>query len=312
MAGIEVRQVAGRIGAEVTGADLSAAGPREAAVIRRAVLEHKVVFLRGQDLDHAAQVRFARLLGPLLARQRPQSGEDLDGHPEVWTISPHRDQAAHGLDLEGLYRMRRVGAHAGWHTDLSDSVNPPAISVLRAEVVPDAGGDTQWTSLAAAYAGLSEPVRRLADGLSAEHSFFAGYQMNRHDPADARIIELVGTPKAAVHPVVAVHPETGERLLFVNPARTLRVIGMDPPESRRVLAMLFEQATRFDYTVRWAWQPGDVAIWDNRATAHLGPGDFGGQPRVMHRVTVAGDRLAGPSGIASQLLSGGELAAVAS
>src|SRR5205807_3539927 len=122
-------------------------------------------------------VAFAAQFGELISRPRPQGGDGLDEFPQVWTISPQADIDAYGLDHEALYRARRVSAIAGWHTDLSTAVNPPAASVLRAEAVPSFGGDTQWTSLTAAYAGLSEPVRRLADRLTAEHTFFAGYQM---------------------------------------------------------------------------------------------------------------------------------------
>jgi len=309
--GLTIRKLAGHIGAEIEGADLSAPDPQAAAAIWEAMLAHKVVFVRGQHLGHAGQVAFARQFGQLLARQRPQSGGGLDEFREVWTISPQADLAAYGLDHEALYRQRRTGAHAGWHTDLSDSVNPPAASVLRAESVPSWGGDTQWVNLAAAYAGLSGPVQRLADRIAAEHTFLAGYQMIASDPGDASVLAMIGpSPKAAVHPVVAVHPETGEKVLFVNPARTRRVIGLAPPESSRVLAMLFEQATRSEYTVRFRWQPGDIALWDNRATAHLGPGDADGQTRVMHRVTIAGTRLTGPSGFTSQLIAGSELVPV--
>jgi alpha-ketoglutarate-dependent sulfate ester dioxygenase len=310
VAGIEIRRIAGHIGAEVTGADLSVPDADVAAAAWRAMLEHKVVFFRGQHLDHAAHVAFARRLGPLLARHGTRSDGGLDAWPEVLTISPQADQAAFGLDYEGLFRKRRVHAQAGWHTDMTNYVNPPAASVLRAGTVPELGGDTQWVNLAAAYAGLSGPVQRLADGLSAEHDHWSGYQMRPDDPADAQAMATVGgDPHAAVHPVVAVHPETGERALFVSPARIRRIIGLDPPESRHVLGILVEQATRPEYTVRWRWEPGDVALWDNRATAHVGPGDFDGQPRVMYRVTIAGGRPVGPDGFTSQIVTGRELAA---
>jgi taurine dioxygenase len=219
-AGMTVEPVAGHIGAEITGADLSR--PLDAAAVAGiwdAVLAHQVVFFRGQDLDHAGQVAFARQFGELIARPRPQGGDGLDQFPQVWTISPPADLEAYGLDHEALYRARRVSAITGWRTDLSTAVNPPAASVFRAEQVPSYGGDTQWTSLTAAYAGLSEPVQRLADRLTAEHTFFAGCQMIPGDPADAQILGMVNRdPQAAVHPVVRVHPETGRRALFVNPA----------------------------------------------------------------------------------------------
>jgi len=313
-AGMTVEPVAGHIGADISGVDLS--GPLDEATVAgiwAAVLAYQVVFFRGQSLDHAGQVAFARRFGELISRPRPQGGDGFDEFPQVWTISPEADLDAYGLDHEALYRARRVSAIAGWHTDLSTAVNPPAASVLRADQVPSFGGDTQWTSLTAAYAGLSGPIQKLADGLTAEHTFFAGYQMMPADPADAGILAMVNRdPQAAVHPVVRVHPETGQRVLFVNPARTHRIIGMEPPQSRRLLDLFFEQVTRAEYTVRFRWEPGSVAFWDNRATAHLGPGDAGpsGEPRVMHRVSVLGDIPAGPGGFVSQVITGRPLAAL--
>jgi taurine dioxygenase len=184
--------------------------------------------------------------------------------------------------------------------------------VLRAEIMPEHGGDTQWTNLEAAYRGLPGPLRAFVDGLQAEHSFFAAYSMSPYHPIDRQILDQVGQePQVAVHPVVRVHPETGERSLFVNPARVARIVDLTPAESRHVLDLLFTEVTRPEYTVRWSWSAGDVAFWDNRSTAHLGIGDYAhtGQPRRLHRVTLLGDVPVGPDGRASRQVVGRTLTA---
>ncbi|MFI0742763.1 TauD/TfdA dioxygenase family protein [Streptomyces sp. NPDC021100] len=308
---LEVARVAGHLGAEVRGVDLSR--PMSAATveaIRQALEEHQVLFFRAQRLDHAQQVAFAARFGPLLARARPQSGGELDAFPQVWTISPQEDQAAYGFDHEEHYRSRQRQGISGWHTDLSDAVNPPAASVLRAEILPSHGGDTQWTSLTAAYAGLPPALQRFVDGLQAEHTFFSAYDMSPHDERDKAIMDAVGTPRAAVHPVVRVLPTSGRKALFINPARVRRIINLTPAESRHLLELLFREVTRPEYTVRLRWEPGTVAFWDNRSTAHIGVGDYAhlGQPRRMHRVTLHGDKPVGPDGFVSRALAGAELA----
>ncbi|MEV4872805.1 TauD/TfdA dioxygenase family protein [Streptomyces syringium] len=307
---MQVMRVAGHLGAEVQGVDLSR--PMTAAVveaIRAALEEHQVLFFRAQRLDHAQQVAFAAQFGRLLARARPQSGGELDAFPQVWTISPEADEAAWGFDHEEHYRSRQRQGIGGWHTDLSDAVNPPAASVLRADVLPSHGGDTQWTSLTAAYEGLPPELQRFVDGLQAEHSFFAAYDMNPHDERDKAILDVVGEPRAALHPVVRVLPASGRKALFINPARVRRIVNLTPAESRHLLELLFQEVTRPEYTVRWRWEVGDVAIWDNRSTAHVGVGDYAhlGQPRIMHRVTLHGEKPIGPGGFVSRALAGSTL-----
>jgi taurine dioxygenase len=305
---LDVRRVAGYAGAEIHGLDLSA--PAEADVvagIRAAVLAHKVVFIRDQRVDHARHVELGRAFGELTRRPHPHRGLHPEGFPEILTIDPQEEDARYGRDFEERYRQKWTSYTAGWHTDLTPAVNPPALSILRAEIVPPYGGDTQWTNLAAAYAGLSEQLRRLVDGLRAEHAFFAGCQMLQHDVEDAAVLALNREhPLVSVHPVVRVHPETGERALFVNPASTARVVGLTTVESRYLLDLLFEQITRPEYTVRFRWMAGDIAIWDNRATAHLAATDLAhlDGPRRMHRVTVLGDRPTGPDGYTSEVVAG--------
>jgi taurine dioxygenase len=310
---LTVSRLAGQIGAVATGVDLTQELDRATLrTIHHAVLDHKVVFFPAQhDLDHAAQIAFAARFGEPIPRARPQQGGELDAFPQIWTISPQADIDAYGIDHEQHYRSRHITGISGWHTDLSTAVNPPKMSVLRAAVIPSHGGDTQWTNLEAAYAGLPAPLQALADRLEAEHDFFAAYDMRPHDPTDAAILDQVGDPPIAVHPVVSVHPETRRRALFVNPARVSRILEASPRESRHLLGLWFQEVTRPEYTVRWAWSSGDVAIWDNRSTAHLGIGDYThtGEPRRLHRVTLLGDTIAGPQGQRSRAVSGRVLAA---
>jgi len=170
--------------------------------------------------------------------------------------------------------------------------------------VPEFGGDTTWTNLVAACQGLSEPLRRLADGLTAQHRFLAGYQPAAEDGPLAQRVNA--NLLVSNHPVVRVHPEPGEKALFVNPGFTDHILGVSAVESRRILDLFYEQIARPDYTVRFGWEPGSVAFWDNRATAHLGPTDLGhlNVERVLHRVTLIGDRPVGPTGFTSEIVEG--------
>lgn len=155
--------------------------------------------------------------------------------------------------------------------------------------MPPYGGDTTWSNLAVAYAGLSAPVRAFVDTLRAEHRLGVGYQSRAGD--DAYVRHLLDRQIATDHPLVRAHPETGERVLFVNGYYIEQILGVSRPESRALLDMLLEQATRPEYTVRFRWEAGSVAFWDNRATIHLAPSDTAhlDHPRVMHRVMLAGD-----------------------
>ncbi|WP_432156977.1 TauD/TfdA dioxygenase family protein [Streptomyces sp. bgisy153] len=302
---LEVRPAAGHIGAEIGGVDL--AGPLDdatVAAIRAAVLRWKVVFFRGQELDHAAHVAFARRFGEpvVLGRRGGASPADV---PEVETTADRLELGGRfGMEHEEWLRRRRHTLLRGWHCDHGARVDPPAATVLRAETVPPYGGDTTWANLAAAYAGLSEPVRRFVDGLRAEHRLGVGYQARPGD--DAYLRHLLDHQVASVHPLVRIHPETGERILYVNGYYVEQIAGLSRPESRAVLDMLLEQAVRPEYTVRFRWEPGSVAFWDNRATIHLAPADTTrlDAPRIMHRVMLAGDVPVGVDGSPSEPLVG--------
>ncbi len=305
---LAVRQIAGHIGAEISGVDLSQElSAQVIGDIRSALLEHKVIFFRGQDVSHAQHIAFARRFGDLTRRPAPHTGLHPDGHPEILTIDPQEEDDRYGVDFEEKYRQRWTSYRGGWHSDLTPAVNPPAASILRAEKVPSFGGDTHWTNLEAAYEGLSDGLKSFVDTLRAEHCFFAGCQMLQHDADDRAVLNLnVEHPLASVHPVVRVHPETGKRSLFVNPASTNRIIGFTPVESKYLLDLLVDQITRPEYTVRFRWEQGDIAFWDNRSTAHLAAVDTNhlGQARRMHRVTILGDRPLGPDGFVSEVVAG--------
>jgi taurine dioxygenase len=309
MSVLTIKRVAGHIGAEITGVDLAhPLDPATAEEIRRALLAHKVVFFRGQTLDHAAQIAFARQFGEL-THAHPHEDAPPEDFPQILTIDPRRYEERYGDNYRELYRKRQYSYYSGWHTDVTAAVNPPAASILRAETVPEFGGDTQWTNLVAAYEGLSKPLRDFVDGLRAEHRFLAGYQTSDED---GKLVKRINDNLlVSVHPVVRVHPETGERALFVNPGFTDRVVGLSALESRRVLELLYEQITRPEYTVRFRWQPGSLAFWDNRATAHLAPSDLDhlDVQRTLHRVTLIGDRPVGPDGFVSEIVAGREFTA---
>ncbi len=300
-----VHPLSGHTGAEIRGIDISrplSAGALD--VVSDALHRWKVVFFRDQSLDHAAQIAFARQFGDL-TYAHPYDDDPPDGHPEIYTVDPERFAAQYGFEGDAAARLRRRYSYTNdWHTDVTAAVNPPAASVLRADVVPEFGGDTTFTNLVAAYEGLSAPVQRFVDGLDAEHRY--GASLGRKGAIGGGNGVTQRNPLVARHPVVRVHPETGERGLFVNDGFTSRIVGVRPEESRRILDLLFAHATKPEYTVRFRWEPGSVAFWDNRVTSHLGPQDIDhlDVPRTLHRVTLIGEVPVGVDGRTSQLVHG--------
>ncbi|MFC1434718.1 TauD/TfdA dioxygenase family protein [Streptacidiphilus sp. N1-3] len=300
---LTVRQVAGHIGADINGVDLAQPlAEGEVQQIREALQRHKVVFFRGQQLDHAAQIAFARQFGEL-TYAHPHDDTPPEDHPEIFTIDPTRFEERYGKGFREEYRKRQYSYFDGWHTDVTAAVNPPAGSILRAERVPEVGGDTTWTNLVAAYQGLSAPVRAFVDTLRAEHRYGGSGRVAGDSEYARRINDNL---LVAIHPVVRVHPETGERALFVNPGFTSHIVDVTPSESKQILDLLYAEITRPEYTVRLRWEAGHVAFWDNRATAHLAPRDLEhlDVERRLHRVTLIGDLPVGPDGRSSDLVAG--------
>ena len=302
-AAVGVRPVAGHIGADITEVDISRPlTPEQVAAVRDALYRYKVIFFRGQHLDHASQIAFGRQFGEL-TYAHPHDEAPPQDYPEIFTVDPRRYEQRYGEGFHAENRRRQYSYFTGWHTDVTAAVNPPAGSILRAEVVPEIGGDTTWANLVAAYEGLSGTVKAFVETLRAEHRY-GGPDGPRGDSAYAR--RLNDNLLVAIHPVVRVHPVTGEKALFVNPGFTSHVVGVTARESKAVLDLLYAEITRPEYTVRLRWEPGTVAFWDNRATAHLAPRDIEhlDLQRTLHRVTLVGDVPVGPDGRESELVAG--------
>jgi taurine dioxygenase len=277
---IEVRPLTGTLGAELSGVDLSAAPSDEVvAEIRAALLRYGVVCLRDQKLSREGQLAFARRLG------EPEVHPIADGmseHPEIIRVlKPAGESAYFGTS---------------WHSDNSFFEKPSAITVLYGESVPPHGGDTLYASMERALETLSEPVRRFLAPLRAVHSASRAYDPRTTGEAKYRgETAITYTYSDSIHdevehPVVRTHPETGRESLYVNPMFTQRIVGLTPSESGALLEMLYAHATRPEFTFRLSWQPGTLAIWDNRCLQHYAIDDYQGFERIMYRVTIQGTR----------------------
>ncbi|HTO07994.1 MAG TPA: TauD/TfdA family dioxygenase [Myxococcota bacterium] len=286
---IEVIPVAGRIGAEVRGVDLSA-DVHEGVIelVREALLRRKVLFFRDQRLDAASQQRFARRFGPVTS-----------AHPTVPGVREHPNV----LDVDA----REGNVAVQWHSDVTFVDRPPLGSVLRAVVLPALGGDTLWANAVAGYEDLPVALQTFADSLEAVHTNQFDYvAAGPAGPSESlraygRVFESVRYE--TIHPVVRVHPETGERALFLG-GFARRIVGLSLRDSSALLGVFRKHVTRPENTVRWRWRPGDVAFWDNRATQHRAIADFGREPRRLQRVTIAGDLPVGVGGRTSKSLTG--------
>jgi alpha-ketoglutarate-dependent sulfate ester dioxygenase len=282
-----VRRIGGRIGAEVTGVDLkSELDDGLVAEINRALLEHKALLFREQHLDDEQQVRFAARFGSLTS-----------AHPTVPSVQGQPNI----LPVDGEEGLR--ANH--WHTDVTFVLTPPKISTLRGVTIPEYGGPTLIANTAAAYRDLPEPLRELADRLWAVHTNdydYAQPQFDNEKKAEHRKVFTSRTYQT-VHPVVRVHPETGERALFIG-GFAQRIVGLSGTESRDILRLLQAYVTRPENVFRQQWKVGDVVVFDNRITQHYAPDDYGTQPRRLNRVTIAGDVPVGLDGSRSRILSG--------
>ncbi len=281
---IEITRLAHSVGAKIEGLRLDGdLDPDTVAWIRTQLAVHKVLVIRGQQhLTDESQYAFARLLGtPTLA------------HPTV--VSHGRDN----LVLEG--------AANAWHTDVSFVDRVPKISVLRAVELPGYGGATEWANTVAAYERLPEPLRDLADSLWAVHTndydYASAARPDATDSSGFSYAEFTRVRFETEHPVVHVHPATGERSLLLGQFVS-RLSGLRDDESRDLIRLFQARILSPDNTVRWHWEEGDVAIWDNLATQHYGVADFGDQRRKNHRVTLAGPVPVSVSGERSRVITG--------
>jgi len=284
---LDLTPLAGALGAEVRGIRLSGSlAPESFAALRRALLQHKVLFFRGQQhLDDAEHQAFARLFG------------DLVDHPTVPSKA-----GTQILELDSDHG----GRADSWHTDVTFELAYPKVAVLRGVVIPPVGGDTVWANTARAYEQLPPELKALADQLRAVHANdydYAATRVQNLDHGKQRYHEVFTARNvSSEHPLVRVHPETGERTLVAGHF-IKRFVGLNIQDSRRLFEIFQSHITRLENTVRWHWQEGDVAIWDNRATQHIAINDYGTAHRVVRRVTVKGEVPVGVDGRASELLS---------
>ena len=265
----EVRPCNPVIGARVRGLRFGPHLPDEAIEeVKVALDRHLVLFFEGQDITPAEQVAFGRRFGRLQVHQYLPS---LPDHPEIVVLENDRD------------RPPQVNF---WHSDVTFLEEPPLGSILLAREIPPCGGDTIWSNMYAAYEALSEPVRRAVDGLRAVH---VG-QVERYEAAYGKGGDAPRKPPRAEHPVVRIHPRTGRKALFVHPAATASIVGLPKSESDALLQMLFRHADTPEFQVRLTWMRDMVAFWDNRCTQHYAVADYWPERRLMHRVTMDGDR----------------------
>jgi len=273
--GISVRRLAGRIGAEIGGIKLNGAlRPADVAAIRQTLLAHRVVFFRDQDqFDDAAQEGFSNLLG---------------------TLVPHPTEAVR----TGSMGILELDAAAGngkadqWHTDVTFVDAYPRYSVLRAVVIPAYGGDTLWANTVAAYHDLSPELKALAESLWAVHTNIYDYAVHHVQATAAEQAHYEKVFASNIyeteHPVVRIHPETGEKSLVLGQFFQ-RMVGQRHTASTALFDLLQSYVTKPENTVRWSWRKNDVAIWDNQATQHYALNDYDGQNRTMRRTTILGE-----------------------
>jgi taurine dioxygenase len=278
---IEVRPVAGSLGAEVSGVDLAdPLGNAAAAEIRRAFTEHLVLFFRGQRLTPEQHLSFSRLFGRL---SRVPYVKHMTDYPDIIAVLKEADE-------------RKISTFGNaWHSDFSFLEEPPLGSILYARETPVHGGDTLFANMYQAYEELSDGMKRMLAGLRAMHSGRPYAQGGV--PADLKTSRSIAierdNPEAdreIAHPVVRRHPESGRKALFVNSIYTTRFEGMSEAESKPLLDFLFQHCQRPEFACRFRWAVGSLAVWDNRCTLHYAVNDYDGQRRLMHRTTVAGER----------------------
>lgn len=267
---IGVEQMGATLGAEVSGFDLrEPLDDATFAEVERALLAFKVLFFRDQDLSPAQHAAFGRRFGDLEIHPFLPAPE---GSPEVVLLS--KNEAVGGYEN-------------GWHSDVTWRVAPSLGSILRCRECPPVGGDTLFADMAAAYQGLPDELKSQIDGLRAVHDFTIAFALSL---TPEKLAEKREEYPPVAHPIVRTHPQTGEKVIYVNRGFTSHVEGLEPGESSRLLSFLYAQASLPEYQVRFRWKKNSLAFWDNRSTQHYASSDYWPEVRVMERVTVVGDR----------------------
>ncbi len=279
---IEVKPVAGTLGAEISGVDLADDLDNETfSEIHQALLEHLVIFFRNQKMTPEQHKAFARRFGELDVHEYVQG---IDGHPEIIEVVKEADE-------------RDLNFGGTWHSDVTYQEKPALGSVLYALETPPHGGDTMFANQYLAYETLSEGMREMLSGMTAMHSAARSYGPNsraaKRQAIGKNSMRITVSEDALAereHPVIRTHPDTRRKCLFVNGVFTTRFKDMTVEESQPLLDFLYKHAVRPEFTCRFRWEPGSVAFWDNRCTQHYALNDYHGFRRRMHRVTISGDR----------------------
>jgi taurine dioxygenase len=273
--GFEVRPIAGNIGAEILGIDLSGdVDDGDIAAIRRAWLDHCVIFFRDQKLPPGQFLSFAKRFGEVIEYPFIKGLEEF---PEIIPV----------VKLE----HEKTNFGGIWHTDTAYLEKPPMATMLIARETPPHGGDTMFANMYLAYETLSDGMKKLLDGLiGINSSAKADVTKTREDRVRDSKRTDAKTEYVGEHPIVRTHPETGRKALYANFAHTQRIKGMTEEESAPILNFLFQHQIKPEFTCRFGWRPGSIAFWDNRCALHNPVNDYHGFRRVMHRVTLAGDQ----------------------
>jgi alpha-ketoglutarate-dependent taurine dioxygenase len=269
---LSIGMIGGHMAAAAEGIDLNhMPDPALASALRRGILDHLVLCIRGQALDPVGYSNAMRLFGtPVVRRQASQ-------HPAVAEINIISSE-----DKDVLGDGKRLVNGAYWHTDDSFMTVPCSLTMLYAVEIPPAGGDTQFTNMYAAYDGLSAALRQRIAGLRVLHKWDSSRK-------GTRVATLSGAMPEATHPLVRTHPETGRRSLYINPNRMEQVVGLARADSDALLDELIAHATQPQYQYRHSWRQGDILIWDNRCTMHKANADYpDGARRLMHRIVIEG------------------------
>ena len=266
---IQVHPLTANIGAEVHGVDLRCFDDDTFTELHDAWMQWKVLFFRDQHLSHAEHVAFGRRFG------------DLEIHPFLRNVAEHPEVIVFESTAEN------PNAAEAWHTDVTFRERPPMGSALRGRIIPDIGGDTLWANMELSYERLPDKVKEDIAGRSAVHSYTKVFA---RDASPSRRAEIAEEFPDVLHPIVRTHPVTGRKVLFISEPFTLRIDGVEPQQSERILALLYEQAKKPQHQCRFRWRPDSIALWDNRCTQHYAVPDFFPRHRQMERVTIVGDR----------------------
>ena len=268
---IEINPLSPVIGAEIIGADLSHIDDDNFASIEQALTDHQVIFFRDQpQLLPDEQINFARRFGTLHTHP---AAPTLESHPEIFVIHSHKDS--------------KVANGNGWHTDVSCDEHPPLGTMLQLHVLPEAGGDTLFASMFAAFETLSSTMQRFLGALTATH---ASEHVYRGRYADRGVKDEGITYPSATHPLIRTHPRSGRQALFVNPSFTTHINELTKAESGALLDYLYRHQQRTEFQVRFKWSENAIALWDNRCTQHFALWDYWPEERKGHRVTIEGER----------------------